>query len=85
MAKLMSRDALERFFGYNSHFFLSFQSNLVRYAIGDFVYYDSEEVESILTPKAKKHFREYQERNPLQFVEYNFEENAERGKESKMH
>lgn len=85
MAKLMSMDTLERFFEYNSNFFLRFQSNLVRYAIGDFVYYDSKEVESILTPKAKKHFREYQERNPLQFVEYNFEENAERGKESKMH
>lgn len=69
--RLISSDALDRFFGHISHKAREFKEGLEQHAIGDFVYYDCDEVAENLKPKAKKCFREFIERNPLQVNEYN--------------
>ena len=70
MKKVITSYALDKFLGYISHICRSYQERLTPIRFGDFVYYDCEEIDSLLMkPKAKKAFKEFIERNPYQIKE----------------
>ena len=81
MATLIDSAALDRFFGYQSNFIMAFTLDLKRYFIGDFLYFDSDEIESRLKPKAKKTFKEFRDRNTLRFVEYDIDKDNGKGRD----
>ena len=67
--KLINADALDKFYGYIGHKIREIKTQIKCYQIGDFCYYDCEEVRNLLKPKAKELFDEFMERNPFQINE----------------
>lgn len=68
--KLINSHVLDRFFFYSSHHSSLFKQLLTFNEIGDFVYYDCEEIRKNLKPKAREHFDEFIERNKMEVHEY---------------
>ena len=69
--RLIDSNALDSFFFYISHKSRELKEVITPHHIGDFTYYDCEDIIKELKPKAKRHFVEFLERNPIQVHEYN--------------
>lgn len=68
--KIISSGALDRFFFYSSNRSMLIKQMIQFYEIGDFVYYDCDEIRGVLKPKAKALFDDFLQRNPFQVHEY---------------
>lgn len=68
--RLINSHVLDRFFFYSLHHSSLFKQLLTFHEIGNFVYYDCDEIRENLKPKAREYFDEFIERNKMEVHEY---------------